>query len=38
MTPTALTEDAGWELGIRRTLPLPIDDVWEYLVGPGKRR
>ena len=38
MTPTGLTEDAGWELGVRRTVPLPAPDVWDYLVGPGRRR
>ncbi len=38
MTATGLTKDAGWELGVRRTVPLPVEDVWEYLVGPGRRR
>ena len=38
MTPTGLTEDAGWELGVQRTVPLPTEDVWAYLVGPGRRR
>jgi uncharacterized protein YndB with AHSA1/START domain len=38
MTPTGLTKDAGWELGVRRTVPLPVEDVWDYLLGPGRRR
>lgn len=38
MTPTGLTKDAGWELGVRRTVPLPVEDVWDYLVGPGRQR
>ncbi|MFC0680423.1 SRPBCC domain-containing protein [Lysobacter korlensis] len=38
MTPTGLTKDAGWELGVRRTVPLPSQDVWDYLIGPGRRR
>jgi uncharacterized protein YndB with AHSA1/START domain len=38
MTPTGLTQDAGWELGVRRTVPLQVDEVWDYLLGPGRRR
>jgi uncharacterized protein YndB with AHSA1/START domain len=37
MTPTGLTKDAGWEVGVRRTVPLPLEDVWAYLIGPGRR-
>jgi uncharacterized protein YndB with AHSA1/START domain len=32
---TGLTKDAGWELGVRTTVPAPIAAVWEYLMGPG---
>ncbi|GAA0382723.1 SRPBCC domain-containing protein [Microbispora corallina] len=30
-----LTKDAGWELGVRRTVPVPLDAVWDYLLGDG---
>lgn len=33
--PTGLTKDAGWQLGVRRTVPSPPDEVWEYLLGRG---
>lgn len=29
--PIGLTRDAGWELGVRRTLPLTRDQAWELL-------
>lgn len=29
-----LTADAGWELGVRRTLPLPVDAAWQLLLSP----
>jgi uncharacterized protein YndB with AHSA1/START domain len=32
---TGLTKDAGWELGVRRTVPAPVDEVWEYFVVDG---
>ncbi|MFD1714777.1 SRPBCC domain-containing protein [Amnibacterium flavum] len=35
MTPTGRTRDAGWELGVRRTIPVPSDVVWAFLVGDG---
>ncbi|WP_312994676.1 hypothetical protein [Chryseobacterium flavum] len=25
---TGLTKDTGWQFGIRRTLPLPLENVW----------
>lgn len=34
MTPTGLTQDAGWEIGVSGTLPLPSDVVWSFLSGP----
>jgi uncharacterized protein YndB with AHSA1/START domain len=34
--PTGLTKDAGWEIGVSRTLHAPIDTVWDLLVSkPG---
>jgi len=32
---TGLTKDAGWELGVRTTVPAPLPVVWEYLLGEG---
>ncbi|APU12754.1 MULTISPECIES: hypothetical protein [Actinoalloteichus] len=33
--PTGLTKDAGWQLGVRRTVPVPSDVVWDYLTREG---
>jgi uncharacterized protein YndB with AHSA1/START domain len=33
--PTGLTKDAGWQIGVSRTLPLPVTAVWDYLMSPG---
>jgi uncharacterized protein YndB with AHSA1/START domain len=44
--PTGLTKDAGWEIGVSRTVATPIDQVWRLLttskgtsvwLGPGAR-
>ncbi len=32
---TGRTKDAGWEVGVRRTVSAPIDDVWDFLTGGG---
>lgn len=32
---TGKTKDAGWELGVRTTVPAPLDTVWAWLVGEG---
>ncbi|MFM9878574.1 MAG: SRPBCC domain-containing protein [Rhodoglobus sp.] len=32
---TGLTKDAGWELGVRTTVPADVDTVWEFLLGEG---
>ena len=34
MMPTGLTQDAGWEIGVSKTLPLPVDIVWEFIASP----
>ncbi|MFF8847194.1 SRPBCC domain-containing protein [Streptomyces sp. NPDC015127] len=31
---TGLTKDAGWEIGVSRTLPLPPAAVWDFLASP----
>lgn len=35
MATTGLTKDAGWQMGVRRTIPLPPDAAWEFLLGEG---
>lgn len=32
MSPVGKTKDAGWEIGVSRTVPHPIEHVWEMLV------
>ncbi|MGW1323638.1 SRPBCC family protein [Streptomyces antibioticus] len=32
--PTGLTKDAGWQIGVSRTLPHPVAVVWEFISGP----
>ncbi|MET9311287.1 SRPBCC domain-containing protein [Kribbella sp. NPDC003505] len=32
--PTGLTKDAGWNVGVSRTFPCPLDDVWDAVVSP----
>jgi uncharacterized protein YndB with AHSA1/START domain len=32
--PVGKTKDAGWEVGVSRTVNLPVEAVWELLVSP----
>ncbi|MFC8916716.1 SRPBCC domain-containing protein [Streptomyces sp. NPDC057116] len=32
--PTGLTRDAGWEIGVSKTLPLPAAVVWDFIASP----
>ncbi|MGW2476115.1 SRPBCC family protein [Streptomyces sp. NPDC001665] len=32
--PTGLTRDAGWQIGVSRTLPHPPSVVWDFISGP----
>ncbi|MFF8830696.1 SRPBCC domain-containing protein [Streptomyces sp. NPDC015131] len=32
--PTGLTRDAGWEIGVSKTLPLPAGTLWDFVVSP----
>ncbi|MGP4044828.1 SRPBCC family protein [Streptomyces sp. 2A115] len=32
--PTGLTQDAGWNIGVSRTLPQPPEAVWEFIASP----
>jgi uncharacterized protein YndB with AHSA1/START domain len=34
VSPVGLTKDAGWEIGVSRTVPHDIDHVWTTLVSP----
>ena len=31
------TRDAGWEIGVSRTVHLPVTEVWEFLASPEGR-
>ncbi|CAM3351311.1 SRPBCC domain-containing protein [Stackebrandtia soli] len=30
---TGLTRDAGWEIGVSKTLPYPVERVWTFLLS-----
>ncbi|MFH8366303.1 SRPBCC domain-containing protein [Streptomyces sp. NPDC018031] len=32
--PTGLTKDAGWQIGVSRTLDAPLSVVWDFVSGP----
>jgi len=32
---TGRIKDAGWEVGVRRTVAAPLDEVWQFLLGDG---
>ncbi|MGW1997745.1 SRPBCC family protein [Embleya sp. NPDC001921] len=32
--PTGLTKDAGWQIGVSRTLPHPVPVVWDFIGSP----
>lgn len=33
--PIGWTKDAGWQLGVRRAVPVPLSTVWDYRLGEG---
>ena len=33
--PTGLTKDAGWQVGVSRTLPIEVAAAWDYLLSPA---
>ncbi|MDH2391708.1 SRPBCC domain-containing protein [Streptomyces sp. HNM0663] len=33
--PVGLTRDAGWEIGVSRTLSLPPSEVWDFIASPA---
>ena len=33
--PVGLTRDAGWQVGVSRTLPLDLDAAWALLLSPA---
>ena len=35
MSPTGLTRDAGWQIGVSRTLPVDLATAWERLLAPA---
>lgn len=30
---TGLTRDTGWQIGVRRTLPVPVNKLWDFMVS-----
>lgn len=39
MSPTGMTRDVGWQIGVSRTFPVPLDEAWDVVVdGPGLAR
>ncbi|QWQ41783.1 SRPBCC domain-containing protein [Streptomyces sp. YPW6] len=32
--PTGLTQGAGWEIGVSRTIRRPLPAVWDFVAGP----
>jgi uncharacterized protein YndB with AHSA1/START domain len=37
-TPKGLTKDAGWEIGVSRTFPVPLEHAWDFLTSPAGAR
>lgn len=33
--PVGLTKDTGWQIGVRRTLPIALADAWKLITSPG---
>ncbi len=33
MSPVGLTRDAGWQIGVSRTIDRPADEVWDFLIS-----
>lgn len=36
--PTGLTRDAGWQIGVSRTLPVDVADAWRFVVSTAGLR
>ena len=32
--PVGKTKEAGWQIGVSITVPIPVGDVWDWLVSP----
>jgi uncharacterized protein YndB with AHSA1/START domain len=35
MPPVGLAKDSGWQVGLRRTLPVVLEDAWDLLFSPA---
>lgn len=33
--PVGRTKDVGWQIGVSRTLPHPVEEVWALVTGPA---
>ena len=35
MSPVGKTRDAGWQIGVSKTIDLPVEDVWSFVTSPA---
>ena len=35
MSPVGRTRDAGWQIGVSKTVDRPVDEVWEFVTSPA---
>ena len=35
MSPVGRTRDAGWQIGVSRTIDRPLGEVWDFITSPG---
>ena len=31
--PIGLTQDSGWQIGVRRTILIPVGKLWEFMIS-----
>ncbi len=34
MSPVGKTRDAGWQIGVSKTIDRPVEDVWSFITSP----
>lgn len=35
MSPVGRTRDAGWQIGVSKTVDRPVDEVWDFVTSPA---
>lgn len=35
MSPVGRTRDAGWQIGVSKTIDRPVEDVWSFITSPA---